>query len=413
MRLKWLAALGAAVCLFNSSASGNELAPLIGIFNIDNLPPLTLQGMTISPTPGSTAPAISTTQTPSGTITIPSTYLNRVNISSDAIDAGTNIIWGDAVTYSCCSSNAKGQRFAFASLMTINGTSDPTDTTPFYVSNAGFISTSVPAPHFGAGIYGANFNTSMTATATGWTQASSAEMDMTVVAGATVANKVAVPIVLGPNDAVHGTTTDAGISFYAGGSSSVGWNNLILLNQNPGLGKAIATAGCVICTTGTITMATGMDLSGTTISGNFLAGPNGFSVSGAGNATAKNVTTTGGQVMSSGAVGTTRALYLATAGLPRWGWLADNAAESGANAGSNISFCRFADAGTLIDCPIGLNRASAAMTLSGARMLNLATPSTPSTSSDACTAGTVSWDTGFLYQCVATNTWKRIAWATF
>ncbi|HUD04295.1 MAG TPA: hypothetical protein VMR73_02265 [Candidatus Paceibacterota bacterium] len=39
--------------------------------------------------------------------------------------------------------------------------------------------------------------------------------------------------------------------------------------------------------------------------------------------------------------------------------------------------------------------------------------STPSSSSAACTTGTISWDTGFVYVCVSTNTWKRSALLTF
>lgn len=38
---------------------------------------------------------------------------------------------------------------------------------------------------------------------------------------------------------------------------------------------------------------------------------------------------------------------------------------------------------------------------------------TPSSSSATCTTGQVSWDTGFIYVCTATNTWQRAVLATF
>lgn len=40
-------------------------------------------------------------------------------------------------------------------------------------------------------------------------------------------------------------------------------------------------------------------------------------------------------------------------------------------------------------------------------------PTTPASSSAAGVAGTVVWDSGFIYVCVATNTWKRVAIATW
>ncbi len=38
---------------------------------------------------------------------------------------------------------------------------------------------------------------------------------------------------------------------------------------------------------------------------------------------------------------------------------------------------------------------------------------TPASSSDTCTTGQLAWDSSFIYTCVATNTWKRSATATW
>jgi hypothetical protein len=38
---------------------------------------------------------------------------------------------------------------------------------------------------------------------------------------------------------------------------------------------------------------------------------------------------------------------------------------------------------------------------------------TPATAADTCTVGTVTWDTNFIYVCIAANTWKRSAIAAW
>jgi hypothetical protein len=44
--------------------------------------------------------------------------------------------------------------------------------------------------------------------------------------------------------------------------------------------------------------------------------------------------------------------------------------------------------------------------------LKLAT-STPASASATGTMGTIAWDTGYIYVCTATNTWERVAIATW
>lgn len=40
-------------------------------------------------------------------------------------------------------------------------------------------------------------------------------------------------------------------------------------------------------------------------------------------------------------------------------------------------------------------------------------PAVPANAAAAGTAGTIAWDTGFVYVCTAANTWKRVAIATW
>jgi hypothetical protein len=39
--------------------------------------------------------------------------------------------------------------------------------------------------------------------------------------------------------------------------------------------------------------------------------------------------------------------------------------------------------------------------------------STPASASDTGTVGTIAWDTGYIYVCTATDTWERVAIATW
>lgn len=45
--------------------------------------------------------------------------------------------------------------------------------------------------------------------------------------------------------------------------------------------------------------------------------------------------------------------------------------------------------------------------------INISTSKTPASASATCSTGDISWDSGFIYVCVATNTWKRSALSTW
>lgn len=45
--------------------------------------------------------------------------------------------------------------------------------------------------------------------------------------------------------------------------------------------------------------------------------------------------------------------------------------------------------------------------------LNIASPNVPATAGAAGTAGDIAWDGGFIYVCIAANTWERVAIATW
>lgn len=53
------------------------------------------------------------------------------------------------------------------------------------------------------------------------------------------------------------------------------------------------------------------------------------------------------------------------------------------------------------------------LTVGGSGKFFISTSETPAGAADACTTGQIAWDAGFIYICVAPNTWKRSAIATW
>jgi hypothetical protein len=64
-----------------------------------------------------------------------------------------------------------------------------------------------------------------------------------------------------------------------------------------------------------------------------------------------------------GIVGFNRALFFQTSGVFRWEICTDAFAETGSNAGSQLEILRFSDAGTQIDAPVVINRATGLVTI--------------------------------------------------
>lgn len=91
-------------------------------------------------------------------------------------------------------------------------------------------------------------------------------------------------------------------------------------------------------------------------------------------------------------------------GTPRWTLKKTEAVESGSNAGSNFELLPSSDAGSALS--------SLAFTWS--RDGRFSCPSVPpAAANSAGRAGTIQWDANYIYVCVATNTWKRVAIATW
>ena len=65
-----------------------------------------------------------------------------------------------------------------------------------------------------------------------------------------------------------------------------------------------------------------------------------------------------------------------------------------------------------VNVGIGIMNPAARLDVNGNSII-IRTSQTPATSTSACTTGTHAWDANYVYVCVATNTWKRTALASF
>lgn len=126
-----------------------------------------------------------------------------------------------------------------------------------------------------------------------------------------------------------------------------------------------------------------------------------------------NVTVTapvsGEHVVITGASGTNRAIGFKTAGVARWLIAGGNAsAEGGANSGSDFGIYAYADNGASLGLPFSINRATGLVTLSADGIV-IQNGKSPASKTATGTKGTICYDGDYIYVCVATNTWKRVA----
>lgn len=118
----------------------------------------------------------------------------------------------------------------------------------------------------------------------------------------------------------------------------------------------------------------------------------------------------------SGNAGNVRDFRLTTATVDRWRLIANATAEGGSASGSNFEIRRYSDAGADLGLVMAVTRSTGDITFNGgggkttfsANAINISTSQSPA-SGGAGTAGDIAWANGFLYVCVATNTWQRVA----
>lgn len=115
-------------------------------------------------------------------------------------------------------------------------------------------------------------------------------------------------------------------------------------------------------------------------------------------------------------------------GVSRWSIRGDNTPETGGNEGSDFQIVRYNDAGTAMDTPLFIKRSSAQIgvgtktptarvdinnTIANERGLRIRNKFTPPSATAPGNQGEIAWDDDYIYVCVAPNTWKRAALATW
>lgn len=79
-----------------------------------------------------------------------------------------------------------------------------------------------------------------------------------------------------------------------------------------------------------------------------------------------------------------------------------------ADSGHTIALCKTSTPAT----GIAVNTTNGNVTLGNGKFI-ITTPQTPASASATGTIGTIAWDTSYVYVCTATDTWKRVAIATW
>ncbi len=119
--------------------------------------------------------------------------------------------------------------------------------------------------------------------------------------------------------------------------------------------------------------------------------------------------------------GTTRAFRIDTNLSRRWQIIGNNIGETGSNAGTNFEIRRYSDAAVDLGLVMAVTRSTGDITFNGgggtttfsANQIAISTSQTPASATATGTTGTICWDASYIYVCTATNTWKRVAIATW
>lgn len=332
----------------------------------------------ITPAAGSLTQGLTVTQNPAGTITggtFPQSYTaNYINVQSDSVNAGDGSEFAAlAIVHKTGGPTVLGQRLGLHVqqwMTAATGAETQHDIIGILSDVVGQTGNS------GGNFIAAASSALLTPTAVGAGGLSGHEIDIEVQAGATVTHKLGLTIVQVTGDEVQGSSTDAGIAFYNGGTSG-GWKSGILFN-----GSTVAAGGVAI------------DMSALTPGGlaYALKGPGLRSyIDGSGNAGFETVTTLGasgapitlngtssgfGQFLVQGAMGaaqwtlpTGTGTFVVTASSP----LAINATTG------NLTISFGAGVGTWLATPTSANLAAAITDETGSGALVFATSPTIAT----------------------------------
>lgn len=305
---------------------------------------------------------------------------NYLSLNDSAVSAanGVTVFWNMAHTINA---GVRGHRNSFQLATTFVGADNGATQNPYYQCfgpvmsvNAGDGGSAPGGALSWASGRGAFFvmNPVLKATSAQFLQELSvAELNVSCDANSSVAYKSMLALVPLASDAVQGTVKDDMITMSAQ-PGAVGFRNLI--NVSTAHGALPVNSGTTIMRAAGGTIATGIDFTGMTINGNAWASP-GYMVTGYGNL----------QFSQSRAV-----LWDLGAGIN----LGVHGAQIQGTSG-HLYVDNWDGGNIFLRAPVVLQSAP------------------PASSHSAGTPGQITWDGGFVYICVAPNTWARAALSVF
>lgn len=116
------------------------------------------------------------------------------------------------------------------------------------------------------------------------------------------------------------------------------------------------------------------------------------------------------------AAGVAKSVLWRSAGSTRWAASSTATAESGGNVGSDFSLDAYTDAGGFNFTALTISRSGGNATfynLVTAPQLRVSLSNAPASATATGSAGAIRWDANYIYVCTATDTWKRVAIATW
>lgn len=283
-----ISGLGSGVATFLATPSSANLAAALtdetgtGANVFANTPTL------VTPNIGdATGLSLNEQTTISGTYSATARYqVNSFVVSADTLDMGLDggKVDGLLVNHLFGGSAARGGRHALETFCVLTAATASDNPDRNYVG-AAFTGWATASDGGGlgtekGGMFGLNAQGVLANGATNFLNVTAAEFDVAVNTGASVQYKSGIQVCARADDAVQGYLYDTMIGL-SNASGAVGWNYGILMGPMNS-GHPMKTTGTIFATTGSATVANGIDFSSYTISGNFLKGPGGFAVAGNG-----------------------------------------------------------------------------------------------------------------------------------
>lgn len=320
--------------------------------------------------PGSGSPAANCAPSPAGNYCF-NQYAIGASATHDAIAAPTTgaFVNGVQIAHYYGGSTMTGGRQSLYVQSSFTNASSTSNTNHNYVGGTFFTQvdagdngtapnmTSAQGAFFAMNPYAQAYNG-----ATNLLELTAGEVNIGMATGSSAAYKAAWTIVDGPNDQVSGSVYDAGLAISAQSGGQIGFVNGILFGPMNGA-FPVQTTGCLICSTGSATIATGIDFSSLTMS-TFLHGPGGFYVNGSGAIATSGIVSTG-TIQENGTNATGVMNDTSSANGAQWIYQKNGVTlySAGSDSGSSSFYVTRYVSGSAVDHPIAISNSTGVVSM--------------------------------------------------